>query len=419
MNSEPVQENIYEIDLHAILKVLWNSRITIILSTILPALAAYIISFWFIPKTYQAEALLHIGPPVFVMTNTANFMIAPTPPDLNTVVQLSMDKDLLESVGNDPAILANNGNKKVNLADMAVAEIGTNNQISLKINDSDAMRASLIANIWAEKAAKRVNDQFGVNGYSMVIENQLPVSLLSVEQAQKELEKVIADSSSEKLNALVINKTTELNCILDGLTQTTRILADLSNLEQKFSKIPDDSIITFGDEIEIATIQQRSMVDQGCSSTTGKITPGYAVRIDNLSIIGITISLAKDGLAQIQKGLENKKSLLINDQARLEKEIPILKKELENSQNLIYYANIKRDQSRDFYSQLLMKQRQLSPLLTLESAMVARINLQAQTPKSSSSPRYKLITAFAGVLGLFLSSLFFLAINWWKLEENS
>jgi capsular polysaccharide biosynthesis protein len=76
-------------------------RRVILITTLVAAIAAFVVSFWFLPRTYQATAYVFIGQPAVEFSKSqteSGFKISSTLPDLNAVVKLSTAPKLLESV---------------------------------------------------------------------------------------------------------------------------------------------------------------------------------------------------------------------------------------------------------------------------------------------------------------------------------
>ena len=62
-NPSPTYDD--EIDLRAsIFQTLWKARRVILIATLAAAIVAFVVSFWILPRQYQATAYVFIGQPV-------------------------------------------------------------------------------------------------------------------------------------------------------------------------------------------------------------------------------------------------------------------------------------------------------------------------------------------------------------------
>ena len=118
MTTDPSQtyDDEIEIDLRAIALTLWKARRVILVATLAAAIVTFVVSFWILPRQYQATAYVYIGQP-FVEFSTfqtdSGFTISPTLTDLKAVVKLAVAPELLDSVLKDPAVVAAIGNRRI------------------------------------------------------------------------------------------------------------------------------------------------------------------------------------------------------------------------------------------------------------------------------------------------------------------
>ncbi len=168
MVAEPTPAYDEEIDLRAIFQTLWKARVLILITTLAAAVVAFVVSFWFTPRIYQATAYVFIGQPAVEFSKSqtySGFTVSPTLPDLNAVVKLATAPGLLESVLKDPPVVAAIGNEEITISDMnnmaTAVDVGKD-QLSLQVTDTDPQRAALMANTWAEKVSAVVNTTYGL-----------------------------------------------------------------------------------------------------------------------------------------------------------------------------------------------------------------------------------------------------------------
>ena len=424
MTINPSSDYDDEIDLRAIFQTLWKARRLIFITTLAAAVAAFSVSFWILPRTYQAAAYVFIGQPVVGIAQTTGFTISPTLPDLNAVAKLAIAPSLLESVLEDPSVAASIGNKENSITDMsgmAIAVTVGKDQLSLQVTDTDPQRAALLANTWAEKVTEVVNATYGLGAVAQTLDSQVLHAQNDYESAQIALEEILSQSQADTLNAQLQRKQADLSCVLDNASQTTRVLDDLQALEQGLSKISAELPISIGDGLALTTLRQLSLTSQPCqledqsSGVSVPNAPDFTAQIDSASLAGYSVSKALDAATQMRVGLQAQLTRLQNDQSRLEQEIPQLQRDLSNANAQLTQFSLKRDQSRELYAALLQQQQRVDTVLT-QSAKVASVSVAAVPPEKAVSRKTLMNTALAGMLGLMLSASVVLAMNWWRNE---
>ncbi|MBM3181539.1 MAG: hypothetical protein FJZ86_14470, partial [Chloroflexi bacterium] len=188
MTTDPSSTYDDEIDLRAILLTLWKARRMILIVTLAAAVSAFAVSFWILPRQYQATAYVFIGNPIGDITQASGLTISPTLPDPNVVVELAAAPGLLESVTKDPAVAAAIGEETITVADMVTAVYVGTDQLSLQVTDTDPQRAALLANTWAEKVTDVVNATYKLGTIAQALDSLFLQSQQNYNQAQSALE---------------------------------------------------------------------------------------------------------------------------------------------------------------------------------------------------------------------------------------
>ena len=399
------------IDLRAAALTLWKARRLIFIVTLVVAIAAFVISFWILPRKYQATAYVFIGQPTVEFSKSATdsgIVISPTLPDINAVVKLSTAPELLESVLKDPAVITAIGNEKISISDMttgmtAAAAVGKD-QLSLQVTDSNPQRAALLANIWAEKVTALVNTTYGLGSVTQALDSQVLQSQQNYSRAQATLEDAVSKSQANALSAQLDSRKADLNSVLSSIIRTKSVLDDLQFFEQGLSGLPGETPLSLGDGLALTTLRQRSLT---------VASEGFTVQVDSTSFAGFTVSKALEATSQMRAGLQAQLTRLQNDQSNLEQEIPQLQRDLENATAQLTLFTKKRDQSQALYINLLQTQQQVAIVLA-QSAQVAHVSVQAVPPNEAVSRKTLMNTALVAVSGLILTVLWALAINWWR-----
>ena len=395
-----------EIDLRAIFQTLWKARRLIFIITLAAAVAAFAVSFWILPRTYQATAYVFIGQPVIGIEQTTGFTISPTLPDLSAVVKLAAAPGLLESITNDPAVVAAMEKEEFSFAKMTTAAAVGKDQLSLQVIDKDPQRAALLANIWAEKVIDVVNATYGLGTLAQTLDTQILHSQKDYESAQAALEDALSNNQVDALSAQLDSRKADLASVLDSIIRTKSVLDDLQFFEQGLNGLSGETPLSLGDGLALTTLRQRSLTVASDS---------FTVQIDSASFAGFTVLQALEATTQMRTGLQSQLTRLQSNQSRLEQEIPQLQKDLEEMQAQLDQFSLMRDQSKELNSALLQQQLRVTTVLG-QSAKVANLSVEAVPPEKAVSRKTLMNTALAGMLGLMLSAFVVLAMNWWRNE---
>jgi capsular polysaccharide biosynthesis protein len=432
-----------EIDLRAILQTLWKARIVILFATLIPALVTFVVSFWFLPRAYQATAYVFIGNPIINFAETTDITIAPALPDIKSVAQLATAPGLLESVSNDPAVLRAVGNDKVSIIDSATAVNVGVDQLRLQVTDTNPQRAALLTNVWAEKVTTTVNATYGIGAIAETLDSQVLQSQKDYEQAQAALEDALSKSPVDAVSAQLQRMQADLKCVLDGSSKIMRVLDDLQTLEQELDGTPAETPLALHDGLALTALRQRSLTSQPCQlaaqSQASNVSvldmtipnmsdpnipvlnmsvptaPDFALQIDSASFAGFTVSTARTSTTQMRAALQAQVMRLQSERGNLEQEIPQLQADFESEQAQLRQFTIERDQSQVLYAALLQQQQRVAIVLT-QSANLAAVSIAAVPSQDAVSRNVLVNTAVAGMLGLILSLFGVLAVDWWRKE---
>jgi capsular polysaccharide biosynthesis protein len=437
-----------EIDLRAIALTLWKARKVILIATLAAAVVAFAVSFWILPHQYQATSYVFVGQPAIEFSKSLSdtgLTISLTLPDLTAVAKLSTAPKLLESVLNDPAVVAVIGNGKTsisisNMTDMVTAVIVGKDQLSLQVTDTDPQRAALLANTWAEKVVVVLNATYGLGTVAQTLDSQVLQSQQNYKQAQAALEDAVSKSQVNALNAQLNSTKADLDSVLGGIIRSRRVLDDLQFFEQGLSGLSSETPLILGDGLALTTLRQRSLTAASGSSLTAAsdssltaasdssltaasdssltvASEGFTVQIDSASFAGFTVSKALESVTQMRIGLQAQLTRLQSDQSRLEQKLPQLQRDLENASAQLEQFTMKRDQSQGLYADLLQIQQQVITVLA-QSSKVASVSVKAVPSQTAVSRNVLVNTAIFGMLGLMLAVFWTLLQNWWRNSDD-
>ena len=214
-----------EIDLRNIIKTIWKARKAILIITLTVTVVAFTISKWVLPKQYKATAFVIITEPVFQYNQS---QIDPGPeivqqtPDVADLMNLIVSPAFLKNILNDQAVETSFEGEEISpnsLGSMLDVNRITNRQLSLRVTDSQAQRAVLLANTWAEKVTELINSIYGLNGMEKTLQTQVLIYQEEYEQTQASLEEALSKSQVSILES-------ELN---NNILDMDHVLADISN----------------------------------------------------------------------------------------------------------------------------------------------------------------------------------------------
>jgi len=408
----PQTYNDVEIDLRKVVLTLWRGRWVIIALTLVAAVAAFALSKWVLPERYQAIAHVTITKPILVFqdaVDTGGITIGASLPDLVSVVELSTTQSLLEKVTASPEIANSWDDDTESLISMVEAFIVGWDQVRLQVSDKDPVRAADLTNAWAERVAEQINMLYGVDAIAQDLDAQVVHALDKYSDAQAALEDELSKSQVVALGKHLNSTANDLTCVLSRNSAAARIIEDLQIFEQGLRAQSGNASLTLGDALALTTLQQRTSASQICAS--GTQNPQLQFGTDTL--FDIPVAQAFTTIAQMKVALQTQQPLLGEEQARLEEEIPSLKRDLENAQYQVTQLTQARDQAQALHAALLQQQGRINIIL-MTSAKIATISSPAVTPEKKSSPNTVMNTALGGIMGLILGVFWIFVAGWWR-----
>jgi hypothetical protein len=383
-----------EIDLRAVLRVLWKARILLLAGTVIPALLMYVFGMNQ-PPVYQATAYVFIGYP-FINENAS---VSPVLPDIKSVAQMAVAPNLLDVVAQG---------QQVDSMSASAAEVGRD-QLRLVVTDADPQRAAALANAWAKEVTAVVNaTYYGVGGAALPLDEQVTGAFEAYEQAQADLQQALSVSSVDALTAELQNAQSELLCVLTAQGNAARMLTDAQSLETRWSALPADAVLSADDQLVLSTLSQRARISPTCgeADSSGQAAAGTSAVV--------TVSEGLAALAEARSALEARQTSLQAQQTRLAADIPSLQGKLEAEHATLTQAILMRDQTYTMYADLLSQQRRADTALAQNEPARAVVSVMAQVPQSPLGGTSMMTLVVAGMLGLVVVAAAVLAVDWWR-----
>jgi len=399
-----------EIDLRNIIKTIWKARKSVLIITLTLVVVAFSISKWVLPKQYKATANVIIADPIFQYDQSgsdAGPEIVQMIPDVDDLMNLIISPAFLKTILTDRDVMTSFEGEEISpntLGKMLTVNRITDRQLSLRVTDSIAQRADLLANTWAEKVTEMVNTTYGLNGIEQTLKTEVIKYQGEYDQTQASLEEALSKSQVSILSSELDNSNLDLNMVLADISNANRVLDDLLFFAQGLSNIPGESLLSLGDALALTNLRQQVLlVGSG----------GFSLQIDSVSFEGFTVSKALEAASQMRTGLQDQLKRLQSEQERLVEEIPQLKSELENATAEIKQFNLQNDQAYQKYTSVLNRQDQITTELMV-NPQLGQIVQKAITPDGFELPKVYLNTFLAGILGLILGVIWALVIDWWR-----
>ena len=399
-----------EIDLRNIIKAIWKARKAIIIITFTLSVIVFAISNWVLPKQYSATTYIIIANPIFQYRQSVTDPgpdIVQITPDVADLMGLIVSPAFLKNILNEKAVIAAFDGEQISpnsLQEKLTVNKITESQISLRVTDSQAQRAVLLANTWAEKVTGMINSTYGLHGVEQSLKIEVINRLKDYEQTQAALEEALSNNQVPFLTSQLNNRILDQDKLLADISNAKRVLDDLQFFDQGLSNIPGESLLSLGDALVLTNLRQQALL-------VG--SQGYPIQIDSISFTDITVVKALEASSQMRTGLQDQMIRLQSEQDRLVEEIPQLKSELESANAEMRQFSLQNDQAYAKYTSLLTRQDQVTTELIV-NPQIGQILQKAITPDRFEMPKVLVNTFLAGILGLVLGVIWALFIDWWK-----
>lgn len=393
-----------EIDLRAVFQTLWKGRTLILILTLVAAATAYAISAWALPKQYQASAYVTIALPRIQYLTTASGLtlnIAAANPDIKAIPDLIKEETVLYEVTADPRIAPAISIETLS-GQIQVTTLGTS-QLKLQVTDSNPQRAAALATVWAEQAANWIEINYGFNGFTSTLNDQIVVAKQAYEESQTALENFAAINQTPILLARLTAQEDIYTCLEKQILQITALNHRLTNLKEQIP--PVEETISLTHAILLESIEHDFDSITSCDAA--------AVVSQSSAVVALNTSDTKEILsviASLQEALTQKLTSASITKESLEEQIPQLSVELEHATYQLNQYTQQRDQASGVYEQLAYRKM----LLLQQSERTAYVRAKAKAPSVASAPSPPLNAVAAGALGFIVGATAALSAEWRK-----
>jgi capsular polysaccharide biosynthesis protein len=400
-----------EIDLREIIQTLLRYKFFILGMAVLFTLAGFVYVRMNDKDVYRAEATLVITRPIYQTTFDPNFTSAPQLPDARALVDLVTAEDLLLEVHLDARLengAVTNGSLSALISQTDAVLVG-GSQLSLRATDADPERAALIANVWAEKAAGRLNALFGIDRTSVEqLAAEKQAALQNWESAQQNLLAYLPESRFAALEASLGEEKLSLARSISKVNKTDILILDARVLEANLRGRNSADILPVEDRLSFIALTQRAAEGSGM----------FQIQVSEEATIGeeFTAAAVLDRLSRLTASLEAQKVELQGLIAGVESSISAQAAELEAAQFRIGELTLQRDLARRAYEALAI-QEETSRLAFAQNDRLVRVSGNVIPPLQPVGGRSFVIILASAAAGLVLGMALALGVNWWKAPQ--
>ncbi len=409
MNTMHLEDD--EIDLRAIILTLWKGKWWIIGISLLLAVSVYAYSKLFLPKQYEATAMVFMAKPIFSTnldsTVETNIITEIKSPDMAFV------DDLLLEVYQDPAVapLLDPEKTLVSLKDSMDATIIGTQQIRLSVVDGNPERAAALVNTWARLFTQRLNMLSGLNEESI---DNFEALANNARQDWDEAEQALIDYLPEgQIPVLEIQYQDARESLASNLKNIDGLDILIDDIELFYTQLQSLSAskpLPLQDALSFLALRQRSV------GSVGGIE--ISIPVDNTADLmgeGYTVSQARDDLQVLITALQTQRQIHADLADAAAAAIIDLGVELEIAQYKNTTLAVQRNINQQAYV-ALANQVVESKISFERGDQAARIVGLALPPDPNHpiGPRSAINGAIAGAAGFLFSSAVIFLIDWWR-----
>jgi len=386
---------------------------------------------YLIPPTYEATALVAVTEPRYMMRFDTRFeTVNSVQPAYKAYPELAASDDLLRDL---LAALNSDVEDVVTLQDLRErleAESGADpSMVRLVVRSQDPEAAARIANTWADLFVARANEIYGAHSEHQMrfFEAQLERARLELDAAQQALVEFQARNQGTVLEARLASVQQDLQDYLVEQREIERALRNVRALRDSVADQPADAVVSPGDDLTALLLQIQAFSVRasrpGQRATSGaELETGSSVwlQISDASLLSSERTAGEltaflDELAAI---LEARGEEVATQVTALEPHILDLQQQLQESRVEESDLVRTRDVAQETYVTVARKVEE-ARIAAEDTTGEVRLASQAAAPDRPVSPRKRLNTAVAGMMGLMLGVFGAFAVEWWRGDSES
>lgn len=412
-----------EIDLRRVARSLLRYKWLILALPLLLAAATWLYIQYYIPRPYQATAVLVITKPALVASFDPRLTTTIQAPDAQTLTYLATTEEVIERI--PPTIIANpamqalpqDGFTPAGLRSRMSVSLVSAGQIRLTFTDSDPQRAASIVNVWAELVTARLNDFYGASETSLKqVEGQIRVARQQWAEREAELLAILPQNGFDALEVRLEQARDQLKVYLNRQRDIELIAADATSLEKRLADQDQAAPLRLEDKLSLITLHQR---------LASGVESDFQIQMTNLEALAGDGTVGNDTVAEARLNLQAFiRSLQAQSeelQAALERvnaEVARLATDKEAASHEKSVLTVQRDLAQASFEALSSRAEEVRIALS-QNDQAVKIAELAHPPSEPLEPPSLSYTLAAAAAGLMLAVFLALLIEWWRGPQRS
>lgn len=424
-STEPLGD---EIDLRGLVEVLIDGWRWIAAATIAGAVLAVGVSL-LQPARYKASAFVVLTKPDLVFNFDPRITSQPDVPSSQGL------PDLVTSGGILTEVLDEADRNGIDVDGMTIDDFQrqatasfSGTVLRLTFEDSRPNRSAVLANLWAELVAKRLNQVYAPSmEESTRFADQANDALARWQGAQQSLVEFQDANREGVIGVRLASQRGELRSYLTIQQSLSRAISDAQAL---IARLDSEDAAPSDPRNDLASLILTVNSLSNISSMTESLQEGNAVhqvaggdvqllvQIDEASFLSNSAAEQRDFLTDLIDSLQTQKEELTRTASDLEEAIPDLRGELTEAQEARQTLELQRDLAREAYEALARKAYE-SDLSTEVASGVAQIASRAQVPGAIVGQGLLTNLLLGALVSILLASFALVFLSWWQSRLES
>jgi len=386
-----------EIDLREYIDVLIRHWKAIVALTVIAALVAGVVSF-LLPPTYEATALVAAVQPKYQMRfdpkfETLNNIQLP----MKAYPALATSDDVLVKVIADLGDVLEEEDREIHAFSGMVeaASSADPSLIALKVSSRDPVKATRIANTWADVVIQEINNLYGqTDEEAQFFEEQVTTAETNLKSAEDALIAYQATNQTNILNTRIAAMQSSLRAYYDAAQAVQLVTQDAHNLIARLRLQPSDAPASLGDDLTSLFLEVQSLSTKHQLPIELQVT---SVQSFSGKTVGEQIQLLEDMVST----LSDKAAALEAEAEKLKPQILDLQEQQQEALTEYERLQLNVSTAKEVYLTVVRKAEE-SRIAAESEGDEVRLASYAAVPTKPVSPKKKLNVAVAGALGLFV-----------------
>ena len=386
-----------EIDLREYIDVLIRHWKAIVALTVVAALFAGVVSF-LLPPTYEATALVAAVQPKYQMRfdpkfETLNNIQLP----MKAYPALATSDDVLVKVIADLGDVLEEEDREIHAFSGMVEATNSADPslIALKVSSRDPVKATRIANTWADVVIQEINNLYGqTDEEAQFFEEQVTTAETNLKSAEDALIAYQATNQTNILNTRIAAMQSSLRAYYDAAQAVQLVTQDAHNLIARLRLQPSDAPASLGDDLTSLFLEVQSLSTKHQLPIELQVT---SVQSFSGKTVGEQIQLLEDMVST----LSDKAAALEAEAEKLKPQILDLQEQQQEALTEYERLQLNVSTAKEVYLTVVRKAEE-SRIAAESEGDEVRLASYAAVPTKPVSPKKKLNVAVAGALGLFV-----------------